>query len=182
MYELLILGTLLTGPKSGYLLQHILENSLVPPRKLSNSILYPLLDKLEQNGWIQLETNDQDGRGAKIAHLTAAGEAHFHELLTQPVKADAKRDDWFNYKLRNLGAVDSETRETLLDEFEIVVQQDLVNLTHVHEELTGFEQTQPEFAQHFAGVVAYLDLLIATAQTKLTWVTQQKENLHDTHK
>lgn len=39
---------------SGYKLRIILENAMVPRRKISNGVLYPLLDKLESKGCIGL--------------------------------------------------------------------------------------------------------------------------------
>ncbi|MFZ2942377.1 MAG: PadR family transcriptional regulator, partial [Latilactobacillus curvatus] len=52
MYELLMLSALMSRNMSGYKLRIILENAMVPRRKISNGVLYPLLDKLESKGCI----------------------------------------------------------------------------------------------------------------------------------
>jgi len=43
MYELLILGSLVQRDMSGYKLRCILQNSMIPRRPISNSVIYPVL-------------------------------------------------------------------------------------------------------------------------------------------
>ena len=65
MYELLILGTLMSRSMSGYKLRKILGNSLVPRREISNGVMYPLLRKLEDDGYIIQSADPDSARGEK---------------------------------------------------------------------------------------------------------------------
>ncbi|WP_252902555.1 PadR family transcriptional regulator [Paucilactobacillus hokkaidonensis] len=60
MYELLILGVLRGRDMSGYKLGLVLEGSLVPRREISNGVLYPLINRLAAQGYIEI-TEKHDG-------------------------------------------------------------------------------------------------------------------------
>ncbi|MFT8581021.1 MAG: PadR family transcriptional regulator [Schleiferilactobacillus perolens] len=73
MYELLILGTLMSRNMTGYKLRQVVESSLVPRREISNGVMYPLLAKLEDHGYIEFLADETDPRNKKVAQITPAG-------------------------------------------------------------------------------------------------------------
>ncbi|NRZ43660.1 DNA-binding PadR family transcriptional regulator [Clostridium beijerinckii] len=53
MNELFILGELMEEPQSGYDLRNALQASLGRHRKVSYGVIYPLLEKLENDGFFR---------------------------------------------------------------------------------------------------------------------------------
>lgn len=53
MYDLLILSMLSSRDMSGYKLAIVLGSTVVPRRKISNGVLYSVLNRMEKAGFIQ---------------------------------------------------------------------------------------------------------------------------------
>ena len=70
-YELIILGTLMSGPFHGYLIAKIMQNILGPYGQLSKGRLYPLLTKLEEAGLIMVEqvSEQQEKLSVRRSHI-----------------------------------------------------------------------------------------------------------------
>lgn len=177
MYELLVLGALLTVDMSGYKLRTILENNLVPRRPLSNGTLYPCLHSMEKDGYItMLAVNDK--HGSKLAHITPAGIARYHELMAAPIPADSKRESMYRFKFRSLGATPLATQRTILTDYRDVVQSELNIYLDVHAHVTGLTPAMsPEQFQVANSSLRTLELQIAINRTKLEWVAKQLANL-----
>ena len=73
MYELLILGSLMQRDMSGYKLRIILQNSMIPRRPISNSVIYPVLKKLAEQQYIELYDEKESEHSGKMARITEAG-------------------------------------------------------------------------------------------------------------
>src|SRR5438270_4275079 len=82
MYEFMILGALARGPKHGYLIASILNDSLGPFRTVSWGALYPVLKKLQAGGSIVVaDSPDDEARTRTVYAITDAGRATLHDLL-----------------------------------------------------------------------------------------------------
>jgi DNA-binding PadR family transcriptional regulator len=82
--ELLLLGLLHQQEMHGYRLYEFIESDLSFCTDLKKSTAYYLLDKMADKGWIAEEQERPGGRPARnVFHLTAAGQAAFHDLLAQ---------------------------------------------------------------------------------------------------
>ncbi|MGA9532893.1 MAG: PadR family transcriptional regulator [Anaerolineales bacterium] len=82
--ELLLLGLLHQQEMHGYRLYEFIESELSFCTDLKKSTAYYLLDKMADKGWIAEEQEQSGGRPARnVFHLTAAGEAAFHQLLIE---------------------------------------------------------------------------------------------------
>ena len=68
-YELIILGTLMSGPFHGYLIAKIMQNILGPYGQLSKGRLYPLLTKLEEAGLIMVEQVSEQQEKLSVRRL-----------------------------------------------------------------------------------------------------------------
>lgn len=172
MYELLILGMLMSRDMSGYKLRGVLGSALVPQRKISNGVMYPLLAKLEGNGDIVFIENPQDPRNKKLAHITAAGKTHFYELMQQPVADGARSESIYRFKFRGLFAVDPEQQRQILHDYNIKVQEDLSIYREVHQHLLTLLADETLNAAALKAGKRSIDLSIAICQAKLDWVTQ----------
>ncbi|MCM0599018.1 PadR family transcriptional regulator [Periweissella fabalis] len=173
MYELIILGILTSGDKSGYALRNILENIFTTRRKISSGVLYPRLEEFTQYGWISMYEDPTDPRSARFAHLTTSGQAHFLQLMEQPVAYDSKREELLHFKCRFLGSVNVSVRQQILKEYQTYLMADIeayeALALHMGEHINRNDKQREKY--HY--VLASSELDKTLAQTKLTWVKQQ---------
>lgn len=78
--EVCVLAVLKKGPSYGYMIIRELEQCL----EISESTLYPILKRLEQNGSLKTQRQEYNGRIRKYYELTAEGQR----------KIDAFLDEW----------------------------------------------------------------------------------------
>ena len=82
--ELMILGFLMSGPKTGYRLKAI-SGKLIMFYSITLNKIYPVLRKLEGNGYIKKEIVFQTGKPNKhLYSLTQSGKEYFFEKLKEP--------------------------------------------------------------------------------------------------
>ncbi|WP_082383839.1 PadR family transcriptional regulator [Lacticaseibacillus thailandensis] len=173
MYELLILGTLMSGDMSGYKLRKILGIALVPRRKISNGVMYPLLKRLEADGFIQQRAAPGSTRGTKVSHITARGREHFQALMAAPVTTDVRRESVYQFKVRGFADVQPDVQRTILTAFGDMVQTDLDEYLRARKHLETFLATEnnPESrVAHLEWTIQTLDLNIELSKTKQRWL------------
>lgn len=119
MYELFVLGELMTGEKHGYVLQDILKTTGGPIRQISSGTLYPLLSRLVEDGLINLRIEEESdgGRVRKIYELTDAGRERFHRLMEQPLEYNAETERHFHFKMVYFGYVAKDVRLACLEQY-----------------------------------------------------------------
>ncbi|WP_461198896.1 PadR family transcriptional regulator [Enterococcus sp. N249-2] len=174
MYDLLLLGSLVGGDKTGYKLQKIVGSALQPMRKVSSGVLYPSLEKLEKEGLV-MSKNLQDVRNTKLWHITPAGTSRFAELMRADIPSDAKRNDMIHFKLRSLNSVSVSVQLKILTDFQAFIESDLLFYQQAQLDMQDHRETYPEQAARFDVIVSSYDLDIQLAQTKLSWIKQQIE-------
>lgn len=174
MYDLLVLGSLMTGVKSGYKLQKIVGSALQPIRKVSSGTLYPTLVKLEEQGLI-VSKLESVGRKVKLMQITDEGITRFQELMAQTVRSDAKRNDIFHFKLRMIDQVSSKIQLKILQEFRAFIAEDLNVYQAAQQHIIEQRQQNIEQAEHFNRIASAQALDIQIAKTKLRWIDAQLE-------
>jgi DNA-binding PadR family transcriptional regulator len=134
MYELFVLGELMTGEKHGYILQEILKNTAGRIRQISSGTLYPLLSRLVDNGLInlRLEEESMGGRLRKIYELTDAGGERFQQLMEKPLEYNAETEHLFHYKMVYFQYVTKDVRLACLEQY-------LKYLQYTQKHVTNFE-------------------------------------------
>lgn len=165
MYELLILGMLGTRDMSGYKLGRVLESSLVPRREISNGVMYPLLNRLTAQGYIEVNEKQTDPRKKKMMHITQKGIERFKELMSSPVPMDAKRESIYRFKFHGMGGVDEATQQQILEEYENANQTDLNIYRSVREHLEHKLQEPESNHDSLQWGVRSLELSIAICET-----------------
>lgn len=85
--ELMVLSTLSDGKKYGYLIQSTLWNSSRETVEMKAGTLYPILHKLEKEGWVRCHWESDTGRKRKWYELTAAGRKQLK----------SRADEWWRY-------------------------------------------------------------------------------------
>lgn len=172
MYDLLLLGSLITSDKTGYKLQKIVGSALQPMRKVSSGVLYPSLERLEKEGLVT-STIYEDGRKMKLWHITKKGVDRFIELMKEKIPSDAKRNDMIHFKLRSLDSVDLTEQLRILDEFQLFIEKDLMFYQQAQAEMVDSQVRFPENAERFRILVEAYELDIQIAKTKLIWIKKQ---------
>lgn len=172
MYDLLLLGSLISGDKTGYKLQRIVGSALQPMRKVSSGVLYPSLERLEKDGLIT-STIYEEGRKTKLWHITSAGVERFIELMKEKIPSDAKRNDMLHFKLRSLDSVKLAEQVEILEEFQAFIEKDLAFYQQAQRDMAEHQERFPENAERFRILVEAYDLDIQLAKTKLVWIKRQ---------
>ncbi|KRN62372.1 PadR family transcriptional regulator [Pediococcus inopinatus] len=173
MYELLILGILRTRDMSAYKLGRVLGGNLVPRREISNGVFYPLLNRLADQGYIEINEAQADPRKKKMTRITQKGMTRFQELMAVPVSMDAKRESMYRFKFRGMDGVDEAEQYKILEDYENANQTDL-NIyqsvqDHLKQKLQAPDDDRVEALQW--GVRA-LGLSIAICETKQKWIEE----------
>ncbi len=118
MHELFILGELMEGPQTGYDLRNAMQTSLGRHRKISYGVIYPLLEKLEQKGFLTITNVARpDGKNKKVAAITEPGKQRFFDLMKLPVPNGAHNDDIYLIKLDVMQHLALDEQLQLLDQF-----------------------------------------------------------------
>ena len=72
--DLLILRTLLLGPRHGHSIAYLIEQTSGDVLRIDHGSLYPALQRLERRGWVAAKWGtSENNRRAKYYRLTAAG-------------------------------------------------------------------------------------------------------------
>jgi len=167
MYELFILSKLLHRPMHGYLIQTILNFAVGPTRRISWGTLYPLIKRLEENGYIVAIDADDDPRGKKRYRTTEAGRVRFIELMNDPGEHNAATADLFRIKVGCFGHVDREVRLRILAGYRTQLAEILshsASMTKRIEEESGLPCDEKRFA------LLGLDHQKTVAESELKWV------------
>lgn len=177
MYELLILGILRNRDMSGYKLGRVLESSLVPRREISNGVIYPLLNRLAKQGYIEMTENQHEPRNKKMARITELGQQRFQELMMVTVADDAKRESIYRFKFRGMDGVDVATQHQILADYENATQTDLNIYQHVQRHLQARLADNPGDARSIKSGIRAIALSISICQTKQAWINKYKTEM-----
>lgn len=85
--ELMVLSTLSSGKKYGYLIQSTVWETSREAIEMKAGTLYPILHKLEKDGMVKCHWEDDTGRRRKWYELTAAGRKQLKR----------RTDEWWRY-------------------------------------------------------------------------------------
>lgn len=77
--EVCVLAVLRKGPSYGYMIVRELEDSI----EMSESTLYPILKRLEQNGSLETYRQEYNGRMRKYYRLTDIGQEKIEQFLDE---------------------------------------------------------------------------------------------------
>ncbi|MCH5462671.1 PadR family transcriptional regulator [Lactobacillus sp. LC28-10] len=180
MYELLVLGMLMSRNMSGYKLRDVLGSALVPRRKISNGVMYPLLSKLEANGDIIFIEEPNDPRNKRLAQITEVGKTHFYQQMAQPVPDNnARNESIYRFKFRGLFAVDATQQKQILQDYADKVREDLNIYNEIHQHLLQLltQDTSNKEAIH-AGIQS-IELSMTICEAKQAWVGQYLDEIQN---
>jgi DNA-binding PadR family transcriptional regulator len=169
--ELFILGELMEEPQSGYELRNGLQIYLSRHRKISYGVIYPLLEKLEKEGFLEITTAEANGKNKKIATITAKGKERFFELMKMPAPNGAHNADIYSIKLDVMQHLAFDEQIQLLDEF---YQEQKEIIQDAQEALKKLAQETSK--DHWYASKKF-ELLLKQANVAMEWVEQFKREL-----
>ena len=116
MYELFLLGKLLTRPWYGYEFQQALSGFFGPQRRVSWGTIYPLFQRLAREGLIRekAQPGSKHARDKQAYAITASGKKRFFELMSSHRMHDPDFREVFRMKLPHLNRVEPEIRRQLV--------------------------------------------------------------------
>ncbi|CAH1853255.1 PadR family transcriptional regulator [Convivina intestini] len=180
MYDLLILTLLSSRTMSGYKLALILGSSVMPRRKISNGIIYPLLTKLEHKGYIQSRCGNS--RNAKVYEITTAGKQYLQQLMQEPVSQDGNRDNIYCFKFRSFGYLNDQQKLEILQDYQAAIEQDLAVYDDILPHFSDLAQRFPAQGDYYKWVIRTVSLQQQLSHTKLTWVQDSLKQLNKEEK
>jgi DNA-binding PadR family transcriptional regulator len=182
-FELFILGELMDGVYHGYLLRDILVRMLGPYRQISWAAIYPLIHRLERQGFIAREdeapgaTHAEDaqpaGRQRNAYAITESGRGRFHELLTKPGKRNAVYRELFAIKLLYLNNLTPEQRRTLFAECREYLTRQRDHLRHV---FTAQSTTAPLPDIQREQIFRMMRFRLVGVEAEINWLEEEVAN------
>ncbi len=181
MYELIVLTLLMQGSAHGYLVIKVINDIIGPYTKVSNGRLYPLLTKLEAEGFIEASdegpSEQVGGRHLRSFQITEAGRKRFHELMMNTISNSGDYQKLFLYKVQGMEFLQSSERLFLLDHYINFCQSHVLYLTARAEEIERrVDQETPRMSS--IRMKATLNLIQHVAnqwRLELEWANQMHE-------
>ena len=115
MTDLIILATLLPGPRHGY---HIKRQAgmILGQKLLHNNLVYPLLRRFVVNEWVMRKTAPGErGQTRNLYAMTALGKKELIARLSQFTEQDAGAKDAFRLRVGMFRLLGPEARMRILD-------------------------------------------------------------------
>lgn len=171
MNELSVLGELMEEPQSGYDLRDTLQASLGHHRKVSYGVIYPLLEKLEEKGFVKTTNLGSDGKNKKVAAITEKGKGRFLELMKMPVPDGAHNADIYLIKLDVMQHLDLDEQLQLLEQFHLE-QNDIIKETQ-----TALKKLEKEDSKDHWYAGKKFELRLQQAKITIEWIGKFKDDL-----
>lgn len=135
MLEIMVLANLLLGQSHAYKLKNDLK--ILNP---NNNTIYPLLNKLEEKGYVEGKRELQESRPYKTTyHITEEGKAHFIDLLCDFDVREAFNNDAFYIRVAFFQLLDINDIAKIIRTRE----RALNNFAHAQEILDEMNDTEP---------------------------------------
>ena len=114
MTDLVILTALLGGPAYGYALKRT-AGLIFGDGTLHNNIVYPMLKKFVESGWVEQSTVPGDrGQQRKQYRITATGRKYLLEQISEFGEREASNDGAFLFRVALFDLVSQDKRTEIL--------------------------------------------------------------------
>jgi DNA-binding PadR family transcriptional regulator len=175
VYELFVLGELMSGPQYGYRLHAIIQRILGPFHRLSWGTLYPLIRRLEQHGLIRSTAErrrtdavpEERGQPRKQYILTEPGRTRFLALMLDPGTYSPDYPDLFAVKLTKFGLLTPPQRLVVLHQYRTYLQ---VLRDHYERGRVMVRENPGISDQERPFILQLADYHIHTLGTQLAWL------------
>ncbi len=166
MNDLILLAALLRGPAYGYALKKT-AGLIFGSRALHSNVVYPLLKRFMQNGWVEQGSTPGDrGQTRKQYRITAAGRKYLLEQLGSFDEQDARDDGAFLFRVALFDVLPKQNRQAI-----VAARKSF--LTSRSEQLAELRETM--LPRSFGGVA--LDRVQTLVQDELRWIHKIEDQL-----
>jgi len=115
MTDLIILATLLPGPKHGYSIKRQ-AGLILGQEKLHNNLVYPLLRRFMTKKWVtKKEVPGERGQTRQLYSITPLGRKELISQLSNFTEQDARALDQFRFRVGMFQVIEPEARMRILD-------------------------------------------------------------------
>ena len=169
MYEFLILAQLSRRPMHGYMIAKIIGKMSGPFWPVQWGALYPILGRLEQEGYITSEPcpEGEDGRIRKVYAITPAGRKLLHDHLMDTDRHQGDYCTVFAHKVPFFHLLEPEERVRLSRHYAVYAQQHIDHLQRTRHELT--EPVSPVTDAQRAEILTVIDHHIDRWTLERSW-------------
>ncbi len=172
--ELFILGELMGIAQSGYDLRNGLQYFFRRHRNISYGLLYPLLEKLENEGFLEITNVESNGKTKKIASITKKGKEYFFELMKIPVPDGAHSANLYLIKLNVMQHLSINEQMQLLEQY-YQEQKDIIqDAQNVLNKLAKENSRDHWYASK------KFELLLNQSDVTIEWINKFKQELRKT--
>jgi DNA-binding PadR family transcriptional regulator len=162
MNDLLLLSTLLGEPQHGYALKK-LAGLLAGQGEMHNNIVYPLLRRFVENGWVSQRTTDgKRGQTRELYTLTEKGKRELLLRLARFTEKEAPSEGEFRLRVGLFAVLDAETRKTILQTRHDWLLQRQERLSKLHTTMVAMKAD--------AWGHAVLGHIVAQTRAELRWI------------
>lgn len=131
MNDLLLLATLLEGPKHGYALKKQIAR-ITGHGEMHNNLVYPLLKRFVRNGWVsRRETPGERGQTRELYAITAKGRTEIRKRITEFPPKSAGSAEAFSLRVGLFEILEPAARTRILDERENWLRLRAANLRNL---------------------------------------------------
>ena len=131
MTDLIVLSTLLPGPKHGYQLKHE-AGIILGQGVLHNNLVYPLLRRFMNHKWVSRRTvPGERGQTRNVYAITALGQKELLARISAFSEQEARSSEQFRFRVGMFGLLDPDSRLRILEGREKFLTLRLEKLTAV---------------------------------------------------
>ena len=179
MYELIVLSLLMSGRAHGYFIIKIMNDLAGPYTKFSHGRLYPLLARLEKEGFIVAvdeASGEQAGGGRHLRsyEITENGRERFHEVMMNITSNVGDYQKLFLHKVQAMEHLEPAERLILFEHYINFCQAHVLYLIAKVEEVLHLE-THGMSPSRVNGLVKIMRHLADQWQLELEWANQLRE-------
>ena len=143
MYELIVLSLLMSGRAHGYFIIKTMNDIAGPYNKFSHGRLYPMLARLEKEGFIvandEASGEQAGGRHLRSYEITENGRKRFHEVMMNITANVGDYQKLFLHKVQAMEYLEPAERLILLEHYINFCQAHILYLIAKVEEVLHLE-------------------------------------------
>ncbi len=167
--ELLLLGLLRRQHMHGYELHEFINTRLPTCTNLKKPTAYYLLKKMERNGWLTQETQQEGNRPPRqVYRITEAGEAAFQRLLREHLATHTPTMFSDDISLAFLDALPRHEAVTLLAQRRAQMQTTLEHALSAPPHTNSPALVLEHWVHHLRSELAWMDVLLERLSTPET--------------
>src|SRR5205085_10012698 len=178
MYELIVLSLLMSGRAHGYSIIKIMNDLAGPYTKFSHGRLYPLLARLEREGFIvtvdEAFGEQAGGRHLRSYEITEKGRERFHAVMMNMTSIVGDYQKLFLHKVQAMEHLEPGERLILLEHYINFCQAHLLYLIAKVEEVLR-PQTQGMSPVQFKAPVKIMQHVADQWRLELEWANELLE-------